>query len=101
MCYVDLFSDNLEGLRNSIPYLKELGINYLHIMPIFKSPDGDDDGGYAISSYRELNEEFGNLEDLRELTRDLRTHGISLILDFIFNHTQMSTNGQSKPWMET
>ncbi|MCB0322676.1 MAG: alpha-glucosidase C-terminal domain-containing protein [Bdellovibrionales bacterium] len=87
MCYVDLFAGDLEGIRESIPYFKELGINYLHLMPIFLSPQGDDDGGYAISSYRELNAEFGTMKDLADLAGDFRNHGISLVLDFIFNHT--------------
>ena len=65
MCYVDLFAGDIEGLRKHIPYLSELGISYLHLMPLFKMPQSDNDGGYAISSY----------------------HGISLVLDFVFNHT--------------
>ncbi len=87
MCYVDLFADNLEGIRSSIPYFKELGITYLHLMPIFKSPVGDNDGGYAISSYRELEADIGTIEELSLLATDLRHHGISLALDFVFNHT--------------
>ncbi|MEM6279016.1 MAG: alpha-amylase family glycosyl hydrolase, partial [Verrucomicrobiota bacterium] len=53
MAYVDLFADDLHGMLEQIPYLKELGISYLHLMPLYKSPEGDDDGGYAVSSYRE------------------------------------------------
>ena len=87
VCYVDLFSDDLEGMREKIPYLKELNITYLHLMPIFKSPEGDNDGGYAVSSYREVNPELGTMEDLKKLAEELRNHGISLVLDFIFNHT--------------
>ena len=56
-------------------------------MPLFKCPEGDNDGGYAISSYREINPELGTMADLAELTRDLRNHGISLCVDFVFNHT--------------
>lgn len=87
MCYVDLFCENLEGLRKHIPYLKEQGISYLHLMPMFKTPDGDNDGGYAVSSYRELNPAIGTMEELAQLGVELRNHGISLSLDFIFNHT--------------
>ncbi len=85
--YVDLFSGDLKKLRDHIPYLKELGISYLHLMPIFKSPDGDNDGGYAISSYRDVDPKLGTMKELSELTKDLRNHGISLCLDFVFNHT--------------
>ena len=87
MCYVDLFAGNLRGLCERIPYLLELGVNYLHLMPLFKVPEGDNDGGYAVSSYRELKPELGTMEELTELASELRHHGISLCLDFVFNHT--------------
>jgi amylosucrase/maltose alpha-D-glucosyltransferase/alpha-amylase len=87
MCYVDLFAGDLEKLRAKISYFTELGITYLHLMPLFKSPVGDNDGGYAISSYREVDPELGDIEDLRKLAAELRHHGISLVLDFVFNHT--------------
>ncbi|GAA5480833.1 amylosucrase [Haloferula sargassicola] len=87
MAYVDLFAGDLEGMRDKVGYLKELGVTYLHLMPLFKSPAGDDDGGYAISSYREVDEELGTMDDLRQLSAELRHHGISLVLDFVFNHT--------------
>ena len=87
MAYVDLFSKDLEGLGERIAYLKELGVTYLHLMPLFKSPDGDDDGGYAISSYRELDPDIGTMEGLAELAGELRRQGMSLVLDFVFNHT--------------
>jgi len=87
MAYVDLFSDDIEGLRARIPYLQELGITYLHLMPLYRTPDGDDDGGYAVSSYREVNPNLGSIEQLHELAAELRQHRISLVLDFVFNHT--------------
>lgn len=87
MCYVDLFADDLKKLRERITYLTELGITYLHLMPLFKMPEGDNDGGYAVSSYREVHEPLGTMDDLRELATELRNHGISLVLDFVFNHT--------------
>ncbi len=87
MCYVDLFAGDLKGLRERIPYLSELGITYLHLMPLFKTPAGDNDGGYAVSSYREVNPALGTTEDLVELATELRHHGISPVLDFVFNHT--------------
>lgn len=55
LCYVDLFAGDLKALRDRIPYLTELGVTYLHLMPVFKVPAGDSDGGYAVSSYRETN----------------------------------------------
>ena len=87
MAYVDLFAGDISGLREKIPYLQELGITYLHLMPLYRTPDGDDDGGYAVSSYREVDAGLGTMEGLRELAAELRQHGISLVLDFVFNHT--------------
>ncbi len=87
MCYVDLFADDLAGVRQKIPYLSEMGITFLHLMPPFRSPDGDDDGGYAISSYREIDPKLGTMADMAELATELRHYGISLCLDFVFNHT--------------
>ncbi len=87
MCYVDLFAGNIVGLREKIPYLTELGVTYLHLMPLFKVPQGDNDGGYAVSSYREVDAGLGTMKELAELASELRHHGISLCLDFVFNHT--------------
>lgn len=87
MAYVDLFSKDLSGLRDKIGYLKEMGVSYLHLMPLFRSPEGDDDGGYAISSYRDVDPNIGTMEELKELAAELRQQGMSLVLDFVFNHT--------------
>jgi amylosucrase len=87
VCYVDLFAGNLRGVMKQIPYFKELGLTYLHLMPLFKCPEGNSDGGYAVSSYREVNPALGKMEDLQKLAEALRAEGISLVLDFIFNHT--------------
>ena len=85
--YVDLFSDNLSKLDEHISYFKKLGINYLHLMPLFAVPKGDNDGGYAVSDYRAINPDIGTMDELRRLAAELRNEGISLVLDFVFNHT--------------
>jgi amylosucrase len=87
VCYVDLFAGNLENLRSKIPYFKELGLTYLHLMPPFKRSDGPNDGGYAVSSYCEIHPPLGTMEQLAALAYDLRHAGISLSLDLVFNHT--------------
>ncbi len=87
VCYVDLFAGTLRGIRERLPYFKELGLTYLHLMPLFDSPDGNSDGGYAVSSYRRVNPRLGTIEELTELAREFQEHGISLVLDFVFNHT--------------
>lgn len=86
-CYVDLFADDLNTLKTKIPYLTSLGITYLHLMPLYKSPEGDSDGGYAVSDYRKVNPSLGDIADLKALADALAKAGISLVLDFVFNHT--------------
>jgi len=85
--YVDLFSEDLNKLRDKIPYLKDLGLTYVHLMPLFKDREGNSDGGYAISDYRSVDASLGTMEDLRALAHDFRAVGISLVIDFVFNHT--------------
>lgn len=87
VCYVDRFGGDLEGIRAQIPYFQELGLTYLHLMPLFETPEGNSDGGYAVSSYRRVDPRLGTMADLRALAAELRLAGISLVLDFIFNHT--------------
>jgi amylosucrase len=87
VCYVDLFAGNLAGIREKIPYFRELGLTYLHLMPLFAAPAGNSDGGYAVSSYRDVNPSLGTVAELADLAAELRRHGISLVVDFVFNHT--------------
>jgi amylosucrase len=87
VCYVDKFAGTLKGVEDAIPYFRELGLTYVHLMPLFRCPSGNSDGGYAVSSYRDVNPALGSIEDLKALSAALRAAGISLVLDFIFNHT--------------
>ncbi|MGL4766796.1 MAG: alpha-amylase family glycosyl hydrolase [Formosimonas sp.] len=87
VCYVDLFAGNLQGIVAKIPYFKELGLTYVHLMPLFKCPDGQSDGGYAVSSYREVNPQLGTIADLQAVAAAFKAAGIALVVDFIFNHT--------------
>ncbi|MDY6905754.1 MAG: alpha-amylase family glycosyl hydrolase [Thermodesulfobacteriota bacterium] len=85
--YVDLFSDNLGALSDNISYFNELGLTYLHLMPLFAIPHGNSDGGYAVSDYRAINPDIGTMEELAVLARILHNEGICLVLDFVLNHT--------------
>ena len=87
VCYVDLFAGDLAGIRAKLPYFRELGLTYLHLMPLFKAPMPENDGGYAVSSYREVNPALGTMAELSALAGELRQQGISLVVDFVFNHT--------------
>ena len=87
VAYVDRFAGNIKGLAKRLPYLKELGISYLHLMPFFLAPEKENDGGYAVSSYRETNPALGTMADLEAIARSFRKEGIALVADFVFNHT--------------
>ncbi|MGJ3239102.1 MAG: amylosucrase [Anaerolineae bacterium] len=87
VCYVDLFAGELSQMHAKIPYFKELGVTYLHLMPLFNVPETNNDGGYAISDYRTVRPDIGTMQQLAELAAELRREGISLALDFVFNHT--------------
>jgi amylosucrase len=87
VCYVDRFAGDLAGLRAGLPHLGTLGVTYLHLMPLFRCPPGENDGGYAVSSYREVRPDLGTMAELAALARELRARGISLVLDFVLNHT--------------
>lgn len=87
MLYVDKFAGTFSGVEKKVPYLKELGINYLHLMPFYKTIDGFNDGGYAVSDYRETRKDLGSVEDLAKLSRMLDENQIELVADVVLNHT--------------
>lgn len=87
MLYVDAFADNLRGVKAKLPYLKECGVNYLHLMPLLKTVKGRSDGGYAVADFREVQPELGSMGGLERLADACHAAGISLCLDFVMNHT--------------
>ena len=87
MLYVDAFAGNLEGVKKNLKYVKECGVNYLHLMPLLDTPRGRSDGGYAVSDFRTVRPDLGTMDDLESLADACRKQGISLCLDFVMNHT--------------
>lgn len=85
--YVDRFSKDLKGLQQKLSYFEDLGINFLHLMPITARPSGENDGGYAVNSYHEIDSRYGTKEDFLELSKKARENNIFLMLDFVVNHT--------------
>lgn len=85
--YLDRFSDDLQGLRARLPYLQELGINMLHIMPILDCPSDNSDGGYAVRDFKNVDPRFGTTQDVEALAATLQKRGILLVLDVVVNHT--------------
>ncbi|BAK37754.1 amylosucrase [Microlunatus phosphovorus NM-1] len=87
--YADLFAGGLRGVIDKVDYLAELGVTYLHLMPLLKPRPGPNDGGYAVMDYRAVREDLGSIDDLRELATALRRVGISLTVDLVLNHVAM------------
>ncbi len=88
MClYVKPFAGTLNGVREKLDYIQEAGVNYLHLMPLLDTVDGESDGGYAVADYRKVKPELGTMEDLEALTAECRERGVCCCLDFVMNHT--------------
>jgi amylosucrase len=87
VCYVDRFAGTLAGVRERLPYLRELGVNYLHLMPLLAARPGPNDGGYAVADYGAVEPALGTMDDLRALAADLHAHGMALCVDVVLNHT--------------
>ncbi len=75
---------DLKGITSKLDYLKELGIDYVWICPVYASPM--DDGGYDISDYYAINPLFGTMEDMDELLAEAKKRDIKIIMDLVVNH---------------
>lgn len=76
---------DLKGIISKLDYLENLGITMIWLCPVFQSPM--DDNGYDISDYESIAEQFGTMEDLKELIEEGRKRNIKIILDLVLNHT--------------
>src|SRR3954468_9491751 len=85
--YVDRFAGTLRGVREKLPYLRELGVTYLHLMPLLAARPEPNDGGYAVADYGAVEPALGTMDDLRALAAELRAHGMALCVDVVLNHT--------------
>lgn len=85
--YVDRFCGDLKQLSNKLDYFTELGTNLLHLMPLFESPEGESDGGYAVADFRKVAPRFGSMSDLQQLQKNLHGKNMYLMLDIVLNHT--------------
>ncbi|CAN5412953.1 alpha-amylase family glycosyl hydrolase [soil metagenome] len=85
--YVDQFCGTLGNLPEKLPYFEKLGVNFLHLMPLFESPAGESDGGYAVSDFRKINARFGTLDDLIAVQQKVSAAGMYLMTDIVLNHT--------------
>jgi len=85
--YVDRFCGDLHQLAGKLDYFEKLGVNFLHLMPIFQSPANESDGGYAVSDFRKVEPRFGALDDLKTLIQKMNDSGMYIMLDIVLNHT--------------
>ncbi len=85
--YVDRFCGSLKNLTDKLDYFRKLGVNILHLMPLFESPQGESDGGYAVSDFRKIDARFGTLDDLNLLEKSMNKEGMYLMIDIVLNHT--------------
>ncbi len=76
---------DFRGLISKLDYLKNLGVNALWILPFYKSPLKD--GGYDISDFTEINEDYGTLADFRRFIREAHKRGLRVITELVLNHT--------------
>lgn len=91
--YTDHFAGTLRGVEDRIGHLRELGVTYLHLLPFLRARAGENDGGFAVASFDEIEPKLGTMDDLEHLCTALRHAGISLCADFVLNHV-----ADDHPW---
>ncbi len=84
--YVDLFSKDFTTLIHKIDYLLELGISFVHLMPLLKPRPGENDGGYAVMDYTDVDPNLGTLESFKSLLNAFRENHIYVCIDYVINH---------------
>lgn len=76
---------DLKGIMEKIPYLKELGVDYIWITPFYVSPQNDN--GYDVADYLKIDPQFGTMEDLEDLIKKADENQIGIMLDMVLNHS--------------
>ncbi|OUP01019.1 alpha,alpha-phosphotrehalase [Drancourtella sp. An210] len=75
---------DLRGIIGKLDYIKELGVDYIWMTPFFVSPQNDN--GYDVEDYYNIDPRYGTMEDVEELIREADKRGIRLMFDMVFNH---------------
>lgn len=76
---------DLQGIIQRLDYLEDLGIDAVWLSPVYRSPQ--DDNGYDISDYQDIDPMFGNMQDMEQLISEAQKHNIKIIMDLVLNHT--------------
>ena len=87
------YGGNLEGIRQKLPYLKELGITGIYLNPIMKA---ESNHKYDTTDYREIDPSFGDDETMQRLVSEAHDKGIRVMVDAVFNHC----GGKFGPWLD-
>ena len=85
---------DIPGIIRRLDYLADLGIDAVWLSPVYRSPQ--DDNGYDISDYQDIDPMFGTLEDMEELIREAKKRNIRIVMDLVLNHC--ATSGSSWTW---
>lgn len=75
---------DLKGIIKHLDYLEELGVDYIWITPFYVSPQNDN--GYDIADYRNIDPMYGTMEDFDLLVKEAAKRNIYLMMDMVFNH---------------
>lgn len=89
----ECFGGNLDGIREKLPYLEDLGINGIYLNPIFAA---DSNHKYDTRDYTCVDPSFGDEESLKRLVKEAHSRGIRIMLDGVFNHC----GPNFKPWKD-
>ncbi len=95
VCYVDRFCGTLDRLPGHLDHLASFGTTYLHLMPLLRPREGENDGGYAVADYRSVDPRLGTMADLQAVASALHRRGMSLCIDLVLNHT-----AREHPWAQ-
>ncbi|MGY1782357.1 alpha-amylase family protein [Geodermatophilus sp. SYSU D01036] len=95
VCYVDRFCGTLAELPGRLGHLAELGTTYLHLMPLLRPREGENDGGYAVADYRAVDPRLGTMADLEAVAAALHEREMALCIDLVLNHT-----AREHPWAQ-
>lgn len=76
---------DLKGILSKLDYIKSLGVDAIWFSPLYKSPQKD--YGYDVSDYRDINPEYGTLEEFKEVLDEAHKRGLKVIMDLVVNHT--------------
>lgn len=76
---------DIAGIIEELDYIKSLGVKVIWLTPIYVSPQNDN--GYDIADYYNIDKMFGTIEDFKRLLDETHKRGMKLIMDMVVNHT--------------